>query len=70
MSKYIIKTNKKGIGEYEHQFCDENGKVVGPDTILENGKTVSDYLYYHDISIVPFMRSTNINKLELKMEFA
>jgi hypothetical protein len=68
MSNYIIKTNKKGIGEYEHQFCDENGKAISPDTILENGSTVKDILFYHTLRTVPFMRQIKVDSLESKME--
>jgi hypothetical protein len=68
MSKYIIKTNKKGEGEYHNDFCDENGKIINNDTILDNKKTVSDILYYYSLSIVPFIRTAKLNQLEVKIE--
>jgi hypothetical protein len=68
MSKYIIKTVKEEEGKYSHQFFDEKGDTIKPNTVLENNKTASDFLYYYSIAIVPFMRTTKSGSLELKIE--
>jgi hypothetical protein len=70
MSNYTIKTSKKDVGMYDHQFCDENGNVMKKDALLENGRTVDEILYYHNIRTVPFMRQLKVDSLETKMEIS
>ncbi|HPD81976.1 MAG TPA: hypothetical protein PK357_02655 [Candidatus Pacearchaeota archaeon] len=68
MSEYIIKTMKIEEGKYKHEVFDENGNSIAPETILENNKPLSDYLYYYTVSIVPFMRTVKTDSLETKVE--
>jgi hypothetical protein len=68
MTKYIIKTEKIEEGMYKHDMYDGNFNLVKPETTLENNKTAKDLLYYHNLSIVPFLRSNKIKSAKLEIE--
>jgi hypothetical protein len=68
MTNYTIKTSKKDIGMYDHELFDEKGNLMKEDSILENGKTVKDTLYYHSIAMVPLMRHLNSESSKLEIE--
>jgi hypothetical protein len=68
MTKYIIKTNKKGVGMYDHNLFDDKGNLMKDEDTLENGATVKETLYYHNIQIVPFLRHSKIDTSKLEIE--
>lgn len=68
MSKYIIKSNRNGEGEYNHSFCDEKGKELESNTLLENGKTVLSILEDYFPCVVPFMKKNKLTSSVLEME--